>query len=402
MNNRLKILLPAAVLLAGAIAIAVLVMTRKRAHPVPARALPPLVRVLKATPTNLQFLVHSQGTVTPRSQITLAAEVSGRVLSISAAMADGGYFEKDEILATIESRDFELAVVRAQAQVAEAEASLSREQAEAELARKEWDTLGNGTTAPPLVLRAPQLLQATAHLEAARATLELAGRDLERTRVRAPFAGRVLEKLVDAGQFVNRGTAMGRVYATDFVEVRLPVPSEDLAYLDLPVQSPGEAPTGAGPEVVLQARFAGTTSRWTGQIIRTEGEIDSRSRMATLIARIADPFQRKVGTGHPPIALGLFVQAEIPGRTKTNLFALPRTALRDDGRVLVVDENLKLRFREVVLARSESDTIVVESGIASGEQICLSPLTMATEGQDVRVVLETVEPATPNTPGGTR
>ncbi len=402
MNNRLKILLPVAVLLAGAITIAVLVMTRKGAHPVPTQTLPQLVRVTKASPTNLQFRVHSQGTVTPRSQITLAPEISGRVLSISSAMADGGYFEKDDLLATIDSRDFELAVVRAQAQVAEAEASLSREQAEAEIARKEWDSLGNGTTALPLVLRAPQLMQATAHLEAARATLELAGRDLERTRVRAPFAGRVLEKLVDAGQFVNRGTAMARVYATDFAEVRLPIPSDELAYLDVPVQSPGEAPPTSGPKVLLQARFAGTTNQWTGQIIRTEGEIDTRSRMATLIARIADPFQRSAGTGHPPISLGLFVQAEILGLTKSNLFELPRTALRDDGRILVVDENLKLRFREVGLARSGRDTIVVESGIGPGEQICLSPLTMVTEGQEVRVVLETVESIPTEAPGGTR
>lgn len=388
MRSRLKIILPIAVSFAGVGIAVLLIKSREAIQPAPIKVLPPLVRVTEAKPSSIQFKVRSQGTVVPRSEISLAPEVSGRVVAISPSMAAGGFFDEGDILLTIESRDFELAVVRAKAQVSEAEARLAREEAEAEVARKEWEALGAGATPSPLVLRSPQLAEARAVLASAQASRELAERDLEKTRVRAPFSGRVWEKRADVGQFVNRGTAVARLYSVDFAEVRLPVPGSALAFVDLPIHYRGESPPREGPMVKLSGQFAGQKYAWKGQIVRTEGEIDSRSRMMTLVARVPDPYGRAIHTNRPPLSVGMFVEAEILGRNESKVFQLPRSALLEDQNILIVDKENRLRFRRVEFIRADRESVVIGSGLQSGERVCISALDTPVEGMKVRSILD--------------
>lgn len=388
MRSRLKIFLPITVLLVGVGIAFLLIKNRKVIQPAPIEVLLPLVRVSEANLTNLQFKVRSQGTVMPRSEINLAPEVSGRVVSIPPSMAAGGFFNEGDVLLRIESRDFELAVVRAKAQVSEAEARLAREDAEAEIARKEWEVLGVGATPSPLVLREPQLAEARAVLASAHASLELAERDLEKTKVRAPFSGRVWEKRADVGQFVNRGTTIARIYSVDFAEVRLPVPANELAFVDVPIHYRGESAPHDGPKVILRGQFAGNTYAWTGQIVRTEGEIDSRSRMMTLVARVPDPYGRAVHTNQPPLSVGMYVEAEIFGREESNIFHLPRSALLPDGNILIVDGDDKLHFRKVGFIRADHESVVLGSGLQPGERVCLSTLDTPVDGMKVRTILD--------------
>jgi multidrug efflux system membrane fusion protein len=383
----LKVLAPIAVLSLGAIGSVAMVRLKPEVETKIPERKPPLVRVQEATFADRQLNVMSQGTVAPRNESQLVPEVSGRVIWVSDSLAAGGFFEKGEILLKIDPYDYEQAVIRAEADVARAKLRLAQEEAEARVARKEWNDLGSGP-AKALALREPQLEEARAALAASEAALDKAKRDLERTRVRAPYAGRVRNERVDVGQFVSVGSPVATLYSVDYAEVRLPVPSAELAYLDLPLDYRGKPSKESGPKVTLRADFAGKTHVWDGRIVRTEGEIDPTSRMVHVVAQVKDPYGKGDDPDRPPLAVGLFVQAEIEGRLTRDVAALPRSALRGKDTVLVVDSEARLRFRQVDLLRATDEEIVIRSGLEPGEKVCLSSLEAVTDGMEVRMLDE--------------
>lgn len=383
MSSKLKLVLPFALLLAGVIATLVIVRLRPEVETEEAPPAVPLVRVVEAVPGLVSLDVESQGTVAASTETTLVAEVAAKVVGLAPSFAAGGFFSRGEVLVRLDRRDFELAVTRARAEVARAEVLLARERAEAELALEEWQELGGGAP-PPLVAREPQQAEARAARAGAEAALARAELDLERTLVRAPFDGRVRDKRVDVGQFVAPGQPLGSVYGIDYAEVSLPVPDDQLAYLDLPLGREGSA--ASGPEVVLRADYAGRRHAWRGRIVRTAGIIDPASRMLALIARVDDPYARGDDGERPPLAVGLFVEAEIDGRD-VRAVTLPREVLRGGDRVLVLDGD-RLRFRDVEVLRRRGDRVLISAGLAAGERVCVSPLEAPVDGMRVRVTGE--------------
>ena len=285
-----------------------------------------LVRGQTVKAENTQVVVRTHGTVTPRTEIELVPEVSGRVTWVSPSLWAGRFFDEGEELIKIDLRDFELEVTRARADVARAKVTLALEEAEAEASRKEWAKLNPDREATALVLREPQLAQAEAEVASAEAILEKAMRDRDRTTLTAPFAGRIRSKRVDQGQYVTAGVAIAELYAVDFAEVRLPLADEELEFLDLPLdRRDANVP---GPEVALSALFAGRMQNWKGSIVRVEGEIDAATRMVHAVARIRDPYDRSGQRGGAPLASGMFVNAEIQGVELTDVIGVPRDAIR--------------------------------------------------------------------------
>ena len=383
----LKVLMPLVVIAAaiyGGVAMYKAKPEVKKHDPV---VLPPLVRIHEVEIGSRRFVVHSQGTVGPRTESLLVAEVSGRVIEVSDSFVTGGFFEAGETLVKIDPSDYRQAVAASRSNVARMKLQLAREEAEAEVARREWKDLGKGE-ASPLTLHEPQLADARAALEAAEAALEQAERDLSRTEIRAPYTGRVRQKSADVGQFITRGSPAGTIYAVDYAEIRLPLADEDLAFLDLPLIYRGNENGQPGPAVKLTADFAGREYSWQGRIVRTEGEIDPASRLVHVVARVKDPYGRGEDPKRPPLAVGLYVRAEIDGRAADGVAVLPRAALRGEDTVLVVDEGDRLRFRKVGILRRTRETVVIDSGLAAGERICVSPLEAVTDGMRVRTADE--------------
>ena len=396
-----KIIMPFAVIGLGIVGAFGLVSSRSQVQTQTPEVPPPLIRAQLVTTQDLQLTVSAQGSVTPRTESTLISQVAGQIISVSPAFNSGGFFESGDILLTIDPRDYEVAVARARVQVAQAELRLAREEEESKIARQEWERLGKGQPTS-LVLREPQLAEATASLESARALLEQAELNLERTKIRALFAGRVRTKNADVGQYVNPGVPLARIYAVDYVEVRLPIPDDQLGYLDLPFNFRGETEHALGPEVLLHATFAGNPYTWTGRIVRMEGEIDARSRMIHLVARVEDPYGKGEDPNRPPLAVGLFVQAEILGQTVRNIVILPRSALRGSDQILVVENGERLRFRTVDVLRADEERAIIASGLSTGEQICLSSLDAVVDGMRVRVLTESSESGVLTRTGGTQ
>ncbi len=339
------------------------------------------VAVVVAAPTPVPVVVRTHGTVQARTQIELVAEVPGRVARVAPALAAGGFFEAGDVLLELDDRDLRLALERALAARQRRESERALRSAEHRrlraLAAREYASSARLEAAA----HAERIAEAV--LREARAAAAQARHDLERARIRAPFAGRVGSRFADVGSFVSRGRAVARIYATDYAEVRLPVPTAELAHLELPRPDLRLDAEAGGPRVRLEAPFAGRLGRWSARIVRIEGEIAARTRTLHAVARVEDPYARQ--REGLPLPVGQFVSAEIRGRTLEAAFALPRSALDPSDRVWVVDATQRLRAREVAVARADAGGVVVTRGLAAGERVLVDPVG-AVEGARVRPV----------------
>ncbi len=332
MRMFLKILLPLLVI-AGAGAVAVVtVSNREPPQRRPPRVAVTEVEVMTVARTDYLIQVKTRGTVRPRTESTLIPEVSGRIVQLSPNIRVGGFFEKGDVLLRIDPRDSQADVTIAASNLAQAGTTLTEEQARADQARRNWSRLGEQGEPDDLVLRKPQLAGARAAVNSARARLVKARLNLERTTIVAPYAGRVLERNVDIGQFVSPGSILARVYAVDYVEIRLPLSNRQLEFVSVPevYRDDASAARARGPRVRLTARIGTKTHAWEGRVVRAEGSIDTQSRQVFVIAQVDDPYGKGL-PGRPPLKVGQFVEAQIEGRQLVDVVVIPRSALRAGG-----------------------------------------------------------------------
>lgn len=345
------------------------------------------IRSIEAKSSDMQLYVQSQGTVNSKQVIDVVPQVAGEIIYVSPKFVAGGRFEKGEVIARIDPRDYELAVITAEASIAERRQRVMQEEAEAALAAAEWEELGQGE-ASDLTLRKPQREGAIAALRSAEASLQRARLDLERTELKAPFDGILTEKSVDLGQFLNRGSKVGTYYSTETLEVRLPLTNRDIAQFDLAGLQSGEKQY----EVRLTGQFANNENRWNARVVRTEGVIDVNSRILYVVAELKGE-ELFSPTDNTPITIGQFVTAEIEGRSFENVIRLPRESLRQGNQVLIVDRDNKLRTRMVDILETNEEYIVIASGIEDGDVVNLSQLGLSVDG----LLVETdTQPALPD------
>jgi RND family efflux transporter MFP subunit len=379
-RKQLRTWLPVGVIGFAAVITSVLLATRPQVAVDVRPPSAPLVRVVEVRFESVRLDVSTHGTVAPRTETDLIPEVTGPVVAVSPNLVSGGFFRAGDVLLEIDPRDYAAAVERARA--AETRTRSERVRARKELERRR-SLHERGAASDSQVddsVNAEHV--ADAALREARSTLEQAERELERTRVMAPFDGRVRDQHVGVGQFVNRGSAVARLYATDYVEIRLPIADRQLAFVDLPLARSFEnAPSG--PRVILHANFAGGEHQWEGVIDRTEGEIDPRTRTVNAVARVESPYE--ASEGRPPLAVGLFVRAEIEGREVRDAILLPRSAVSGLSRVWVVDASGALRERTIDVIRAVEDQVVVRGGLAPGEKVVVSTLEAAVDGMQVEI-----------------
>lgn len=387
---------PFSILAASALVVALLILAHKKPQDRVRQNAAPLVRIALAEPTPYQFTVIAHGSVAPRTESDLIPQVSGEVLWISPSLAAGGFFESGDVLVRVDTADYRVDRETAQASVARATSEYRR--SKKELGRQHSLATRSVASESRIDDAENSFHIAEASLREAEARLERADRDLARTELRAPYRGRVRSKKVDVGQFITRGAAIATLYAVDYAEIRLPVPDRDLAYLDIPLipqaqHNDAKGDTGNqssfSSSVVLSSEFAGREHRWEATLVRTEAELDPRSRMVRLVARVSDPYglEGDAESGRTsPLAVGLFVRAEIEGRSVDRAFILPRDALRSNDRVYIVDAENRIRFRDVEVLRIERENVVLGAGLAKGDRVCISALEAVIDGMRVRVL----------------
>ncbi len=340
---------------------------------------------------DIQLAVRTQGEARPQIEIDLVPQVGGLIVYVSPNFVEGGIFRKGETLLRVEDADFKVAVIRAEANVAQAEQVLVREQAEGEIARQDYEELGRGEPSP-LALREPQKAQARASLQAAKADLESTKLNLSRTSVKAPFSGRVRTKASDIGQFVTPGSRLARVFSTDVVEVRLALSDDQLSKLDLPLAFFAKDRASA-PKVDLSARVAGKTRHWNGRIMRTDSTYDTQTRALFAIAEVFDPYNKGASEDGVPLAPGLFVDADIAGKSFEGVIVIPRDGLRPQDEVYIVDDQGKAEVRKVTVLDTSPERALLTGGVEVGELVVLSPM----ERSRVEMTLKVLDVNNPET-----
>lgn len=344
--------------------------------------------VLELRPRDYQVWIDSQGSVRAHYVTTITPLVNGTISVLHPCFEDGAFFEKDQVLAELDPADFAANLAAAEARLARAEAALQQEQARAKQARLNWEDIGYDEEPSDLVLRVPQLKEAQASVKAATADLDQARRNLERTKIRAPFAGRVKIRNVGLGQAVGGNAALGEVFASDYAEIRLPISPAQLDFVKLPAEE-------SDPPVAVRLTDASGVSnhhQWQAEIVRTEGTLDETTRELFAIARIQDPFGRLKQS--PPLRIGQPLRAQIQGVLLPQVFVIPRKALRGVNRVYMVEQEPPLLTRKTIIPTwSTAEEIVVQEGFTHGEKLCVSSLTYAVEGAKVEIIASPVDAA---------
>jgi len=365
------------IILAFSIIIAgVLIKSRPVVVPKENKEAMPYVKTMMILPTTVKASISSQGIVQPESELTLLSELNSRVEWLSTKMEAGSSFKEGDTLIVLDKRDYELALITAESEVLNAEVNLEREQAESELAKKEWKRVGAGSGSD-LALRKPQMAQAKATYAAAKARLEQAKRNLSRTVFIASFDGRVRSTNIEIGTTVFPGTLLGNIYAISAYEIRLPIADQDIPFSGLEFNGQKIEESKRLDVMIIQGN-----NKWPAKIVRTESEIDPVTRMMAVVAKV-DNSDRKMFT--MPLAVGQFVQAKISGIEISEISVLPRSSVRNES-VWVVDNQMLMQNRSVEVLRNEGEFALIGEGFEPGDKLLTSRVSSLVNG--LKVTLE--------------
>ena len=374
MASKKQIFLPLSVL-AGGIAIFIGLSSLKQApEEKPEKVIHPLVKTAPVAISDMRLNVESYGIVKAKYTTEMVAQVSGQIIELSDKFVKGGFIKQGELLARIDPNDYEAALIEAQASLAQASSALEIEQAQAKVAKIEWQRIkenANETIPSELYLRKPQLAEKLARFKAAQASVKRAKRNLERTFITAPYDSIIESRNVSLGSVVNVGSKFGILNAISVAEVRLPVADHELQYL--PKQ-------GVDASVSLTAQVAGKQVTWQGKIVRSEGVIDQRSRMTYLVAQINQPYSDST----KPLRFGAYLNASIEGTLIADAAQVPQHLIRNN-KLAVLNDDLKLSFKTVNVIRESNGMAIIDQGLNNGSKLITSALEYPTEGMQLRV-----------------
>jgi len=391
----LKKLLPAVIIIAALVIAVMLRQLRPEAEQNEPQQLAVVVDAVTVVVQDAAIVVASQGTVEPRTRTNLVSEVSGQVVSVSPAFVAGGFFRKGDVLLQLDDLDYRAAVSRAEAAVAAARSQLELERGQGDVAQREWDRMSESERARirarELYLRKPQMAEAVARLESAKADLEQARTDLSKSTIIAPYDGLVSAKNTDIGQYVTTGAAIAETFAVDYAEVRLPIPEGKIAFLDLPAATSNFAGNGDlanAPEVDLVSRIGSRDYHWTGNLTRTEGVLDTRTRVLFSVVQVEDPYNlydNGDGWSRAPLRIGTYVTASIKGKVLEDVVVLPRYTLQANNVIWTADTEGRLRPKDVDVLTINGDDVYISGGLENGDRVILTRLENPLNGALVQV-----------------
>lgn len=345
--------------------------------------------------------VRGSGTVRPSAEISVAAQVGGRVQWVSPSFVSGGRFAAGDPLFRIDPADYENAVEAASAEVAQRQVGVLQAEEEVLIARDEYQRLARREGLDPeaasaLVLREPQLRAAQALLQSAEARLEDARLALDRTWVRAPFDGIVRDESVDVGQFVSPGQSIGRAYSTEAVEIVVPLSDDEASRIEA-LWSARAGDERTRIPASIEAEYGGQSYVWTAYVDRAESALDERTRTVDVVLRVLDPFgQPGDDSGRPPLLIGTFATVDIEGAKYDRFLLVPSAALRDDDMIWSVESDTLLVMTPIRLIQEVEDSAYVIADLPDGAEVVISGLPFVTDGMTVRRIeaLETSGTAT--------
>lgn len=340
---------------------------------------------IKLKSTDFPIILESHGIVQPPSITSLNPQVAGVISKISPHFENGSFIDAGEVLVELEQSDFISQIASADALLARSEAALIQEQARAAQALRNWQDIGFDDEPNALVLRKPQLKEAEANVAAQKAALERAHRNLERTKIRAPYAGRVRSRAVGLGQSVGSGTKLGEVYATAYAEVRLPLSIRQLSQMDINEIDFNHIPVELHDAINVKPR-----ATWDAKLVRVEGELDPNSRELFVVARINDPFGIQQSEYRIPLRMNQPVIALIRANTLKKVVKIPRSALYGKDEIVLVKDNT-IQRKTINIVWSTLESVITDTAGLDGAQLSTTKLPYAPQGSPVRVIETTLK-----------
>lgn len=390
-------LAPAIMLLVG-VAIALVLM---QSGPSAKREPPPRqARLVETQPLlfgSARTRIDAMGTVVPAESVTLLPQVAGEIIFISDELEPGGLFRAGDELLRIDPRDYELAVLQRESEVAQAQSALRLEQGQQAIAKREFELLNETMQGEDrdLVLRKPQLENVRARLALARASLERARLDLERSRIQAPFNAIVESVAVDIGTRVTSASTLATLAGTDSCWLEVSVPVRELQWISIP-----RASDAIGSRVRIYNPVAWGAGVWrAGHVIRLAGDLEKEGRMARLIVEVDDPFSLKPENSDKPVLLmNSYVSVEIEGRQLERVVTVAREHLRDGDRLWIMGADDVLEIRAVDIVFRGQEQVLVTDGVKGGERLVVTDLAAPIDGMPLRE--SDTGRALPGTPAG--
>lgn len=348
-----------------------------------------LVEVMPAEYGSFRPTIVETGTVAPAREVQLAPEVDGRILELHPDFTPGGFIQAGEMVLRIDPADYENALSQRKNELKQAQTDLALEMGRQQVARRDFELLGQRLPAGEnnLVLREPQLAAAETRVEAAEAAVEQAQLNLDRTELRSPFDAQILARNVNLGSQVSRGMPVAEVVGVDQYWVMATVPPSKLPFIQFPT---GDAP---GAPVELVKRSAGNLAvTRSGQLYRLVGELEPNTRLAKVVIEVEDPLSRtEASAGKTPLLVGEFLEVRIRGKTLEDVARMPIDYLRKNETIWVMNEDDALEIREPEILFKDAQHAYLRSGLKGGERVVTSSLSRVTEGAELRV--ETTESA---------
>ena len=384
-SGLIHLLLAVGIVIIGVLIAVVFIKFKKPPQRKEQEILAPLVKVEHLVRRDIQMVIRGYGTVSPRVHVEIVPQVSGKVVWVNPQFKAGGFIRSGEQILKIDPRDYELAMRQANAVVAEAQVMLDLEEAEAKVAREEWQQLHpDEEPASPLVFREPQIRQAQARLESANAGLATANLNLERTQLSLPIDALVMSENVDLGQYVMIGQSVGAAYGIESMEIEVPLEDRELAWFDIPdntISVNGDSPS-TKTNARVKVNFAGAEHSWQGSVVRTTGQVDRTSRLISVVVEVSEPF--KDSNSKPPLLPGMFVEVLIEGNILKNAIAVPRDAMHNSNEVWVAEDG-QLHIQPLDVVRADRDFAYARSGLDDGDMIVISSLDTVVEEMRVRI-----------------
>lgn len=327
---------------------------------------------------NYQASVSSYGNIQAHTETKLIAQVAGIITYVSDNFREGAFFEKGEVLVRIDPRDYQNAITIAEADLQTSRLEFAEEQAKVTQALRDWERLGKGQAPNDLVLRKPQLAAKQAAVDSAKAKLSRAKLDLERSIIRAPYAGRILDKQMELGEYLSSGKTLANSYAIDYLEVRLPISLHQQTIVAIP-ENFRQSQVGQSPPLVkLSTSYGNEQYQWQAKLVRSEAALDTASRQLYVVAQIDDPFGPE-NESKPALKIGQFVRADIQGKQLKQVFVIPRSALYNDQQVVILQDGL-LQRKDVHVIWQDAEHFVIDSGIEAGQHLVITPLGRVISG----------------------
>jgi len=380
MINKLK---PTFILL-GAVLVSYILWLLGQVQPDPVQNPPaPDVVVQILTPENFQVTINSTGTTKPLTQTVLNAEVGGEVVYRSKKFSEGSSVLSGEILAKIDDTDLQLQYKNALLQLASAEVQYSLQVVESEVAKEAWEKIGKGK-ASDLTLKKPQLKQAEALMEVAKAQVNSAEKKLNKTEIVAPYAGRIQSANIDIGTTIIPGQPIGAMYTSSEIEVTLSVKDNDLQFLSIPMDGRKLNPKEQA-RVKISSFYKGKNQSWEGKLERVDGVIDPITRMVNLIGVFKNDF---IETDRPNLPIGLFVEAKIDGIILKNVFRIPVNAISENNEVFIIDKNNQLQSRSILVLKKYNEFVIAQENLKAGERLVITKLSTASDGVTVNPIYQ--------------